>query len=265
MGDVLKDICNHRASSIELQKKQISLSEIKQKALAYQGFGGCFVKAIQDKVTKNKVALIAEIKKQSPSKGLIRENFDPSQIANHYKNAGAACLSVLTEEKYFAGHNDYLISAKKACNLPILRKDFIIDEYQIYESKLIGADCILLIAAALETNQLIEFENLAINLGLDVLVEVHNEEELKESLKLKTPLIGVNNRNLKTLEVSLDVAKNLSKLIPDNRIKVCESGIASNENILEMQNFGYQTFLVGESLMKQENIEKAVRDLLGNC
>lgn len=222
-----------------------------------------FKKSIQNKIEQGKVALITEVKKASPSKGLIRADFNPADIAVSYEQAGAACISVLTDEKYFQGHDDYLKQVQAAVKLPVLRKDFMVDTYQIYESRAIGADCILLIVAALEDDLMHEMENIAHDLGMDVLVEVHNEEELERALQLKTELIGVNNRNLKTLEVDINMTKKLAPLVPDNRIIVCESGIATNDDILEMQKVKANTFLVGESLMRQDDISAAVRNLLG--
>lgn len=263
MESVLEKICNNRLRQVYEKRDIKSLTQVRLEAEKLVNIKPKFLSAIKNKIANKQVSLIAEIKKQSPSKGLIRENFNPSEIALSYKNAGAACLSVLTEEDYFAGDNEYLIQAKATSKMPVLRKDFILDEYQIYEAKTIGADAILLIAAALDLPKMKALEKKANEIGLDVLVEVHNKQELEEALELETQLIGVNNRNLKTLEVSLNTARNLSLEIPDNRIKVCESGIFTNDEIKEMQNFGYNTFLVGESLMRQENIEKATKELLG--
>lgn len=263
MESVLEKICNNRLRQVYEKQDIKTLAQIKAESEKLLDIKPKFLSEIKNKIASKQIALIAEIKKQSPSKGLIRGNFNPSEIALSYKNAGATCLSVLTEEDYFAGSDEYLIQAKAVSKMPVLRKDFILDEYQIYEAKTIGADAILLIAAALDVHKMHTLENIANEIGLDVLVEVHDKDELETALELKTPLIGVNNRNLKTLEVSLNTARNLSLSIPDDRIKVCESGIFSNEEIKEMQSFGYHTFLVGESLMKQEDIEKATKELLG--
>ncbi len=220
-----------------------------------------FINAIKAKGTTP--ALIAEVKKKSPSKGIIRADFNHIDIAASYEKAGATCISVLTDEKYFAGKNEYLAEIRRKVALPLIRKDFMLEAYQIYESRALGADCILLIIACLEKSRALELEEIAHSLGMDVLIEVHDEAELEIALQLKSKLIGINNRSLKTFEVSLDNGKRLAKLIPDGYIKVCESGIYNNADLKTMHQSGFSAFLVGESLMREEDIELAVRKLLG--
>jgi len=208
-------------------------------------------------------AVIAEIKKASPSKGLIRPDFDPAEIAASYEAGGAACLSVLTDEPYFQGHRDFLAQARDACLLPVLRKDFIIDPWQIAESRCFGADAILLIAAALESAQLQDLHDRALGLGMDVLVEVHDEAELEAALSLEGALIGVNNRNLHTFETDLATSERLRKRVPHERLLVCESGISSREDVQRICNAGISAFLVGEVFMREQDPGQALRALFG--
>ena len=207
-------------------------------------------------------ALIAEVKKASPSKGVIREDFDPVAIAQIYEDAGANCISVLTDEPYFQGHDDFLVNVKESVDIPVIRKDFIIDPYQVYESRVLGADCILLIAAALEDKKLWELYDIAVDLHLDVLVEVHDLEELERTLRLDPMMLGVNNRDLKTLDVSVSTSLDLLMHIPSEVYKISESGIDSHDTLQSLHTAGYQGFLVGESLMREDNIAQAVQNLL---
>ena len=223
-----------------------------------------FIAAIEEKFISKDVAIIAEIKKASPSKGIIRANFNPDQIAKSYENGGATCLSVLTDKDYFQGDPSYIQLVKNHCKLPVLRKDFMIDHYQIFESKALGADCILLIVAALELNQMKELESLAAELDMDVLVESHDEHELEKALQLKTKLIGVNNRNLKTFDVSLQTTLNLLKEIPNDKITVTESGIFTSQDINLMKQHGIYSFLVGEAFMRDDDPGKSLKQLLVN-
>jgi indole-3-glycerol phosphate synthase len=222
-----------------------------------------FVGALRAKKTAGKPAVIAEIKKASPSKGVIRADFIPADIAQSYAEYGAACLSVLTDASFFQGCIDFLKQARASCQLPVLRKDFMVDAYQIYESRAIGADAILLIAACLDDAQMRDFEAIARSLDMAVLVEVHDALELDRALKLKTPLIGVNNRNLKTFEVSLDTTLTLLKGIPADRMLVCESGIHTRDDVLRMGAAGVNAFLVGEAFMRADEPGEALAALFG--
>jgi len=222
-----------------------------------------FVGALRAKIAAGQPAVIAEVKKASPSKGVIRANFIPADIAQSYAEFGAACLSVLTDQQFFQGSVDFLKQARASCQLPVLRKDFMVDAYQIYESRATGADAVLLIAACLDDAQLKEFEQIARSLDMAVLVEVHDAAELQRALKLKTPLIGVNNRNLKTFEVSLDTTLTLLKDIPADRLLVCESGIHTRDDVLRLGAAGVNAFLVGEAFMRVPEPGEALAALFG--
>lgn len=222
-----------------------------------------FVGALRAKIAAGQPAVIAEVKKASPSKGVIRADFIPADIAQSYAEFGAACLSVLTDQQFFQGSVDYLKQARASCQLPVLRKDFMVDVYQIYESRVMGADAILLIAACLDDAQMKEFETIARSLDMAVLVEVHDAAELQRALKLKTSLIGVNNRNLKTFEVSLDTTLTLMKDIPADRLLVCESGIHTRDDVLRLGAAGVNAFLVGEAFMRVPEPGEALAALFG--
>ncbi|NMM11908.1 MAG: indole-3-glycerol phosphate synthase TrpC [Polaromonas sp.] len=222
-----------------------------------------FVGALRSKIAVGQPAVIAEIKKASPSKGVLRAEFIPADIAQTYAEHGAACLSVLTDKQFFQGSIDYLKQARASCSLPVLRKDFIVDAYQVYESRVIGADCILLITACLDDTQLKTLEALAMSLDMAVLVEVHDEGELERALKLKTPLIGINNRNLNSFDVSLDTTLRLVAKVPANRLLVSESGIATPEDVQRLRDAKVNAFLVGEAFMRADDPGAALKLLFG--
>ncbi|MBC8268417.1 MAG: indole-3-glycerol phosphate synthase TrpC [Rhodospirillaceae bacterium] len=259
--DVLAKICADKLLHIATCKARAPLSEIEQKASKASAPRG-FARALSAKVDQGAYGLIAEIKKASPSKGLIREDFDPPALARAYQAGGAACLSVLTDTPYFQGADSFLIEARAAVDLPVLRKDFMLDPYQIVEARALGADCILLIMAALEDAQASELETQAYELGMDVLIEVHNKSELDRALALKSPLIGINNRNLKTLAVDIAMTEELADHIPAERQLVCESGLYSPEDLSRMAKVGAKRFLIGEALMTQDDVETATKSIL---
>lgn len=250
MSDILDKILEVKRTEIQAAQQLRPLVEVQAAALALAP-PRPFVQALQDKIAAGKAAVIAEIKKASPSKGVIRADFRPAEIAASYAEHGAACLSVLTDEQFFQGSAEYLQAARAACAIPVLRKDFIIDAYQVYEARAMGADCILLIAAALSLESMQTLEALAHELGMGVLVEVHNAEELQLALQLHTPLLGINNRNLRTFEVTLDTTLGLLPQIPAGKIIVTESGIFSAEDVALMRSNAVHTFLVGEAFMRQ--------------
>jgi indole-3-glycerol phosphate synthase len=252
MTDILNKILATKAEEIAAAQARLPLSEV-QALAAQQAPVRDFIAAIRSKIAAGKAAVIAEIKKASPSKGVIRADFKPAAIAASYEQGGAACLSVLTDEQYFQGSADYLKQARAACSLPVLRKDFMIDAYQVYEARAMGADCILLIAAALTLAQMQQLESVAHSLGMAVLVEVHNGEELAQALQLTTPLLGINNRNLRTFEVTLQTTLGLLGNIASDKIVVTESGIFSADDVKLMREHAVHTFLVGEAFMRQEN------------
>lgn len=250
MSDILNKIIATKTLEVAAARQYKPLETIQQEALNAPAPRD-FVGSIRSKIANNAPAVIAEIKKASPSKGVIRDNFQPAEIAKSYALAGAACLSVLTDVEYFQGSPEYLKQARNACTLPVLRKDFMIDPYQVYEARAMGADCILLIAAAIDLPTMRELEKIAHTLGMAVLVEVHNAEELDLALQLETPLLGINNRNLRTFEVTLQTTLGLLDRIPANKIIVTESGIFTAEDVALMRKNNVHTFLVGEAFMRQ--------------
>jgi|TARA_B110000259_G_scaffold80651_1_gene94400 indole-3-glycerol phosphate synthase len=250
MSDILNKILATKREEVAKASAIKSLKEIHEEALA-QPEPRDFVGNLAKKDAANLPAVIAEIKKASPSKGVIREDFNPAEIAKSYEQAGAACLSVLTDEQYFQGSAAYLKQARDACSLPVLRKDFMIDPYQVVEARAMGADCILLIAAALELKQMHLLEDVSHELGMAVLVEVHNQKELDLALKLGTPLVGINNRNLRTFDVTLQTTLDLLKNLPDDRFVITESGIFTPEDVALMRDNNVNGFLVGEAFMRQ--------------
>jgi indole-3-glycerol phosphate synthase len=260
--DLLVKICDDTRSEIARRRAAMPVEALKQKIAAQpkpRGFG----RTLMDHVDLHRVALIAEIKKASPSGGLIRPDFDPPALAAAYRDGGATCLSVLTDKTYFQGEPAHLAAARAAVPLPVLRKDFILEPWQVYESRAMGADCILLIMAALSDDQARELEALARALDMDVLAEVHDEAELRRALGLETPLIGINNRNLKTLKIDLQTAIDLAPQVPPERFLIAESGIRDAEDVRRLVEAGLQCYLVGESLMRQADVAQAVRDLIG--
>ena len=263
MSDVLSRICDDKRNHIAARKQVRGLGELSQATKAAPPPREFFSKLLAVHES-GRHALIAEIKKASPSKGLIRENFDPVKIAHAYERGGAACLSVLTDEPYFQGENGHLTVARAAVSLPVLRKDFMLDPYQVVESRALGADCILLIMAILDDGQAAELEWLAQDLGMDVLVEVHDEAELERALALQSPLIGVNNRDLKTFKTNLATTENLAARLPRERFLVSESGLYTRADFERVAKAGACAFLVGESLMREEDVEAATKKLLGS-
>lgn len=260
-GDILARICANTRQELERRKAVVSLDDLKYQARDAEkprGFG----RALMDASAAGTPGLIAEIKQSSPSGGLIRKHFEPVGLAQAYAHGGAACISVLTDEKFFSGSAEHLKAARAAVSLPVLRKDFILDPWQIYESRAMGADCILLIMAALEDAQARELEGLARALDMDVLAEVHDEQELERAMGLQTPLLGINNRNLKTMVTSLETTENLSAHCPPDRFLISESGIKTHADIQRLQKVCVQGFLVGESLMREPDVSFAIRKLL---
>lgn len=260
--DVLVQICDDTRAECARRKEDFPIEVLKQK-IAGQTPPRGFARTLMDHVNLHRVALIAEVKKASPSGGLIREEFDPVALAEAYVEGGATCLSVLTDRKYFLGEAEHLMAVRAAVSVPILRKDFILEPWQVYESRAMGADCILLIMAALSDDQARELEELARALDMDVLAEVHDEAELQRALGLQTPLIGINNRNLKTLKTDLQTSITLAPQVPPERFLVAESGIRTAEDVKRLVDAGLQCYLVGESLLRQPDVAQAVRDLIG--
>ncbi len=250
--DILQKILTRKREEIAERSARLPLAQLRQRAQAAPPARG-FVNAIRARIAQGKPAVIAEIKKASPSKGLLRADFNPAEIAQSYERHGATCLSVLTDRDFFQGADEHLQEARTACSLPVLRKDFTIDVYQVYEARALGADCILLIVAALDATQMRELSGLAQTLGMDVLVEVHDVAELDRALALGTPLIGINNRDLRSFEVRLETTLGLLGWIPKDRIVVTESGIHMPADVERMRQYGVSAFLVGEAFMKAPN------------
>ena len=262
MSDVLAQINAHKLSEIAQLQKEIGLAELEARAAQAAKPRG-FINAL--KVASHEgYGLIAELKKASPSKGLIRADFEPVSLAKAYEAGGASCLSILTDERYFQGHRDYLVAARATTHLPVLRKDFMIDPLQIIEARALGADAILLIMASLSDKQAQELEALAHELGMDVLIEVHDASELERACALTSPLMGINNRNLKTMEISLDVGAAMLPRLPSDRIAVAESGLFEPEDLAYMAGYGARCFLIGESLMRQDDVTSATKKILSN-
>ena len=258
--DILKKIIARKKIEIEECRNNISLDDMIAKSkygLPTRGF----YEALNNKSKRKESAVIAEIKKASPSRGVLRKDFNPIDIAKSYESGGATCLSILTDKDFFKGDNQYLIDAREAVNIPVLRKDFIIDPYQIYEARAINADCILLIASCLNDIQLKNLSDLAIELSMDVLVEVHDLDELKRALKLNLPMVGINNRNLRTFEVSLQTTIDLLKEINDNSLVITESGILTKQDVELMRVNEIYGYLVGEAFMRQDNPGKALQEI----
>ncbi len=258
----LEEICARKAEHVIAQKSKTPLKDLKARLGDAEPPRG-FERALRNKYNAGEIALIAEVKKASPSKGVIREDFNPVQIAQIYEANGASCLSVLTDEPYFQGKDEYFTSIRSAVKIPMLRKDFMIDPYQIYESRALGADCILLILAALSDEQAREMHDIAVDLGMDVLTEAHDAEEIARGIELGESILGVNSRNLKTLDVNLQTALDLGKEIPASRLKIAESGIAHHDDVERLKASNYQGFLIGESLMRQDDIANATQKILG--
>ena len=264
MSDILNKIVQTKHEEVAQRLRKTPLADMRSDAesrVLTRDFEG----ALRTKIAAGQAAVIAEVKKASPSKGLLREDFIPADIAQSYAfgdgHTSAACLSVLTDQQYFQGSTDYLKQARASCDLPVLRKDFMVDVFQIYESRAMGADCILLIAACLNDAQMADFEAVAQALGMAVLVEVHDAQELERALKLKTPLLGVNNRNLRTFEVSLDTTLSIMAELPPEKLLITESGIATREDVLRLRQAGVHAFLVGEAFMRAPEPGEALAEL----
>ncbi|MCY7313075.1 MAG: indole-3-glycerol phosphate synthase TrpC [Pseudoxanthomonas sp.] len=260
MSDILHTILARKAEEVAERCASVPLAELLARVADASPVRG-FADALHERIATGDAAVIAEIKKASPSKGVIRPDFRPADIAISYENGGATCLSVLTDVDFFQGADAYLQQARAACTLPVLRKDFTVDPYQVYEARVLGADCILLIVAALDDSQLVELSGLAMQLGMDVLVEVHDIDELERALQVPVPLIGINNRNLRTFEVSLQNTLAMKDAVPKDRLLVTESGILVAEDVAMLRVAGVNAFLVGETLMRADEPGDALRQL----
>ncbi len=258
--DILKNIVARKFEEIAASQAAVSGDEL-MACIAQSDAPRGFHAALKNKIAAGQPAVIAEIKKASPSKGVIREHFVPAEIATSYEQGGAACLSVLTDQDFFQGHNDYLKAARAACSLPVIRKDFMVDKYQIAEARAMNADCILLIVGALTDEKLHELNDFSLQLGMDVLVEVHDENELHRALALQPALLGINNRDLRTFDVSLNTTLNLLKQVPDNVTLVTESGILDSTHVQTMREHDVHAFLVGEAFMRADDPGESLKQL----
>ncbi len=259
-SDALDKIMQHKAGEVAIAKSQLTLSELKARAFDTQECRG-FVRGLKTSLDQGRSAVIAEVKKASPSKGVIRADFNPSSIAESYQNHGASCLSVLTDKEFFQGSPDIFNQVRQVSTLPMLRKDFMLDEYQVFEAKVMGADCILLIVAALEDGLLQDLAGQAIELGMDVLVEVHSQQEVERTLPLDMPIIGINNRNLRTFETSLETTVELLPHIPEHIMVVTESGIHTPDDVAYMRQHQVNSFLVGEAFMRADEPGEKLQEL----
>ncbi|MDD2365466.1 MAG: indole-3-glycerol phosphate synthase TrpC [Desulfuromonadaceae bacterium] len=262
--DILKNIVLHKMEEVKAAEANTSINELKSRIGDLEDLPRGFERNLRSAAASDWTAIIAEIKKASPSKGIIRADFDPLEIAEIYQNNGATCISVLTDEKFFMGHLRYLAQIRETVSLPLLRKDFICNSYQIYEARAAGADAILLIAAILELEQLRDFHATAVENHLDVLLEVHDEAEMEKALKTDCTLIGVNNRNLRTFETDLDTTARLSKMLTPNHLLVSESGINNRGDIIRLQSAGAKAFLIGESMIREQNIGEKLQELVNS-
>jgi len=260
MSDILNTILARKSQEVAERSARMPLAELKARVADAPPVRG-FANALQAAIANGDPAVIAEIKKASPSKGVIRADFHPADIAVSYEFGGASCLSVLTDVDFFQGADAYLQQAREACTLPVLRKDFVIDPYQVVEGRVLGADCVLLIVAALDDRQLAELSDLAMQLGMDVLVEVHDIDELERALQVPVPLVGINNRNLRTFEVSLDTTLSMKDAVPRDRLLVTESGILGPADVTTMRDAGINAFLVGEAFMRVDEPGEGLRQL----
>lgn len=260
--NVLDKIKAYKLEDVAARKAAVPLSEVEARARAAGPTRG-FAARLQE-ASREGYGLIAEVKKSSPSKGLIRADFNPPALAKAYEDGGATCLSILTDGPSFQGDDSYLVAAREATSLPALRKDFMYDTYQVAEARALGADCILIILASVSDGQAQELEEAAFSWGMDVLLEVHDAPELERASMLKSPLMGINNRNLKTFETTLDTTRTLSRLVPADRTIVCESALSTHNDLADMTKYGARCFLIGESLMRQDNVAQATRTLLAN-